>query len=203
MATKPDDQGPLKGCTATDCRDCQVADDLVCHYTTGQLVRFLLLSLPGFILGGIGLWAAGAVWLAVWIGLAVAFFMFIEIRVMCSHCPHYGQPGSSLSCWANYGAPKLWTYRPGPMSGPEKTVFFGGFAVIWGLPAVVMLARADWIYLVLFLAATAVFFVALAAGYCSRCQNLACPLNRVPESTRRAYFDGHPDEARAWGRGAD
>ena len=29
----------------------------------------------------------------------------------------------TLKCWANYGSPKLWKYRPGPMSLAEKTVF--------------------------------------------------------------------------------
>ncbi|GAJ20475.1 unnamed protein product, partial [marine sediment metagenome] len=23
---------------------------------------------------------------------------------------------NTLKCWANYGSPKLWKYRPGPMS---------------------------------------------------------------------------------------
>ena len=56
-------------------------------------------------------------WMTVFtIALCVGFFGFIETRVLCSHCPHYAEEGASLRCWANYGSPKLFKYRPGPMS---------------------------------------------------------------------------------------
>jgi hypothetical protein len=51
--------------------------------------------------------------------IARGCFGLLEIRVMCSHCPHYAEAGRLLKCWANYGSPKLWAYRPGPMCRME------------------------------------------------------------------------------------
>jgi hypothetical protein len=74
-------------------------------------------------------------WLLIpWLTMIIGYFGFIEIRVMCSHCPHYAESDSSLKCWANYGSPKIWKYRPEPMSFIEKAIFLGGFAIIWGYP---------------------------------------------------------------------
>ncbi len=37
-----------------------------------------------------------------------------------------------LKGWANYGMPKLWKYRPGPMTFWEKVIFCTGFGLVWG-----------------------------------------------------------------------
>ena len=39
--------------------------------------------------------------LAVWLGLAVLFFGYVEVLILCSHCPHY-EGGSTLRCHANW-----------------------------------------------------------------------------------------------------
>lgn len=75
----------------------------------------------------------------IWIIFTFSYFGLIEIRVMCSHCPHYAEPEiKSLKCWTNYGSPKLWKYRPGPMSIIEKTIFIAGFLIML-LPLVFIL----------------------------------------------------------------
>lgn len=91
----------------------------------------------------------------------IAFFGFIEIRVMCSHCPHYAESPTSLKCWANYGSPKLWQYRPGPMSLVEKAVFFIGFAIVWGYPALLLMTGKQLFLLLVYSMTTTGFFLTL------------------------------------------
>ncbi len=127
----PDSSVPIATCDASGCEGCRAAESVQCHFGPGDLIHFYLISLPVFLVGGAGILAVGMVPLLIWIGVLVAFFGFIEIRVMCSHCPHYAEEGSTLRCWANYGSPTLWKYRPGPMSTAENRVripsrFLGG-----------------------------------------------------------------------------
>ena len=107
---------PIATCRAADCADCPVADSIHCHFRPVDLAHFLLVCLPTFLVGGAGVLSVGLIPLLIWVAVFVAFFGFIEIRVLCSHCPHYTEKGSTLGCWANHGSPKLWKYRPGPMS---------------------------------------------------------------------------------------
>jgi len=126
------------------------------------------------------------------------FFGFVEIRVMCSHCPHYAEEGSSLKCWANHGSPKLWKYRPGPMSTAENIVFFGGIVAVWGYPLPFFFVGGLWFLLGLYILLSAGFFVTLKMFLCSQCMNFACPLNGVPEPVRNRFFDRNPLVADAW-----
>jgi hypothetical protein len=132
------------------------------------------------------------------VAIIVAFFGFIEIRVMCSHCPHYAENGSSLGCWANHGSPKLWKYRPGPMSTTENLAFFGGLVVVWGYPVTFFIIGGLWFLLILYVFLTTSFFVTLKMFLCSKCINFACPLNGVPEKTRLKFFERNSSVGRAW-----
>lgn len=105
--------------------------------------HFLFISLPPFLLGGAGIYFVNGWMLIPWILFVIAFFGFIEIRVMCSHCPHYAEEEKSLKCWANYGSPKLWDYRPGPMTLIETVVFFGGFVIVGGYPLLFLLMSSQ------------------------------------------------------------
>jgi len=189
---------PIQTCRADTCDDCVVHPSIHCHFKLKDLVHFLLISLPPFLLGGLGLYNQ-SVWLLVfWILIVIAFFGFVEIRVMCSHCPHYAETGTSLKCWANYGAPKLWKYRPGPMSILEKIVFFSGFVIVWGYPLVVLVLSGQWFLFLVYIIATAGFFMTLINFLCVQCMNFACPLNRVAEDTRREFFIQNPMVGKAW-----
>jgi hypothetical protein len=150
------------------------------------------------LVGGAGILAAGWVPLVAWIGIIISFFGFIEIRVMCSHCPHYAEEGSTLKCWANYGAPKLWKYRPRPMSTAENVVFFAGLAAVFGYPLGSFVAGGRWFLLVLYLLVTTGFAVSLKRFLCSQCMNFACPLNGVPEPVRQLFWARHPLIREAW-----
>ena len=189
---------PIATCDAAACEACPVSNSVQCHFGPGDLLHFYLISLPVFLVGGAGILSSGWIPLIAWIGIIISFFGFIEIRVMCSHCPHYADEGSTLQCWANYGAPKLWKYRPGPMSTAENAVFFAGLAAVFGLPLWFLVAGGLWFLLVLYALVAAAFAVSLKRFLCSRCMNFACPLNGVPRSTRELFWARNPLIREAW-----
>ncbi len=194
----PDPSIPIATCRASDCAACPVADSVHCHFRPAELAHFLLICLPTFLVGGAGVLAVGLTPLVIWIAIIVGFFGFVEIRVLCSHCPHYAEKGATLGCWANHGSPKPWKYRPGPMSTAERAVLLGGFAVVWGYPLPFFVAGGLWFLLALYLLLDAGFFLTLKTFLCSQCMNFACPLNSVPDATRALFFARNPSVARAW-----
>ena len=191
---------PILTCKLSSCDDCTIYNNLHCHFRLKDWIHFLLIAFPPFLLGGAGIYHVAGWLLIPWIIFVVAFFGFIEIRVMCSHCPHYAEPVSSLKCWANYGSPKLWKYRPGPMSVTEKIIFFGGFALVWGYPLLLLILSKQLFLLAVYLMTTSGFFMTLVNFMCSQCMNFACPLNRIEEKIRSQFIDRYPSVAEAWGK---
>jgi hypothetical protein len=149
------------------------------------------------LLGGAGIYNISGWLLLVWVIFVISFFGFIEIRVLCSHCPHYAEPGKSLKCWANYGSPKIWKYRSEPMTNSEKFVLFGGFLIVWGYPLLFLVYGYQLFLLIVFSLTTGGFFLTLKTFLCSQCMNFACPLNSVNEETRDEFFIRNPSVAKA------
>lgn len=190
---------PLSTCSAESCQGCPVRGRLVCHFRGRDLARFFLFALPPFIIGGAGIARINGWQLIPWIAGCLGFFLLVEIRVMCSHCPHYAEPGTrSLQCWANYGAPKFWTCRPGPMSRTETGIFYSGLIPVAAYPAVFLVAGSQWLLLALFAASVAVTGGLMTLTMCPHCMNFACPLNRVEAQTRGLFFARNPVVAEAW-----
>lgn len=192
---------PIVTCAAETCDGCPVRETLHCHFTARDLTQFLLMVLPAFVAGGAGIWAVNAWFLLGWLALFVGYFLLLEIRVMCSHCPHYAEAGSTLQCWANYGAPRLWKYRPGPMSRWETFWFFAVGLVVLGYPLVFLVAGGQWLLLVLYGLSAAAAGATMQLYMCAHCMNFACPLNRVGEAERQAFFARNPGVAEAWAQG--
>jgi hypothetical protein len=189
---------PIATCTATSCEDCPAGRLVHCHFRGRELAHFFSMMLPPFVAGGAGIAHVGWVWLLPWAAIVVGYFLFLEIRVMCSHCPHYAEPGTTLKCWANYGAPKLWAYRPGPMSAAERFLFGAGLLAVLGYPFAFLLASAQWLLLALFALTTIAAGATLKMFLCTQCMNFACPLNATGEEARRAFFARNPRVAQAW-----
>ena len=142
---------PIATCTAESCEDCPAGRLVHCHFRGRELAHFLTTMLPPFVIGGAGIVARwSGWWLLPWAALVLGYFGLLEIRVMCSHCPHYAEPGNSLKCWANYGSPKLWKYRPGPMSKMETFWFFAGLDAVLGYPLAFLLLGGQWFLLLLY-----------------------------------------------------
>lgn len=189
---------PIAACTAETCQDCPAGYQVQCHFTGRDLAHFLLNAMPPFLIGGVAIARLNPWLLLPWLLLAMGYFGLLEIRVMCSHCPHYAEEGSSLKCWANYGSPKLWTYRPGPMSHMETFWFFSGMAIVLAYPLAFILLGAQWLLLVLYLATFLSAGVNLKMAFCTHCMNFACPLNATRDEARRAFFERNPQVAQAW-----
>ena len=195
-----DPSKPIVTCVASDCTDCPVEGVVHCHFRPKELAHFLLICFPGFVIGGAGILAFGTWPLAVWIAIIIGLFGLLEIRVMCSHCPHYAEDGPTLGCWANHGSPKLWKYRPGPLSALERSTFFGGLVVVLGYPLPLLTIDEQWFLLALYVLTNAAFFVTLKPFLCSQCMNFACPLNSVSEAARDLFFQRNPSVAGHWGK---
>lgn len=200
-----DPSKPIATCVSEICNVCPVGETLHCHFSLRDLIHFLLIASPSFLVGGAGIYHRNGWMLILWLIMVVGYFGFIEIRVMCSHCPHYAEPGSSLKCWANYGSPKIWKYRPGPMTLIEKIVFLGGFVVVWGYPLFFLIPGHQWFLLIVYVLTVAAFFMTLKTFFCSQCINFACPMNTVQDEVRRLFFERNPEVAKAfnlnWGAG--
>jgi len=193
-----DPDKPIATCISETCDNCTVSKALHCHFTLRDLIHFLLIASPPFLLGGAGVYHINGWMLILWLSLIIGYFGFVEIRVMCSHCPHYAEEGTTLKCWANYGSIKIWKYRPGPMTSWEKTIFFIGFALVWGYPISFLISGVQYFLLIVYLLTVAGFFMTLRTFLCSQCINFACPLNTVKNDVRKEFFERNPDVAEAW-----
>jgi hypothetical protein len=187
-----DPEKPLATCMAESCRGCSVSEELHCHFRPRDLIHFLLISAPSFLLGGVGICRVSGWLVAPWSLMIIGYFGFLEIRVMCSHCPHYAEPGRTLKCWANYGAMKSWRYRPGPMSVVEKSLFLAGLIIVFGYPPAFMLLGGEWFLLIVYGVVVAGYFVTVRMFLCTQCINFACPLNRVDDGTRAQFLERNP-----------
>ena len=161
------------------CNNCEGNSDKDDQFSYGQLLLFYTIALPSFIVGVIGLYSFSYIFLISWGLFCVVFFLVIEIRVLCSHCPNYNKSEFFIRCRANIGAPKLWKYRPKSMNIIEKIIMLAGFAIVWGSPAIVIAYRAQWLFFGIYLTTVIFFFIILGYRFCSKCANLTCPLNRV------------------------
>lgn len=194
-----DPEKPLYTCKEENCDGCQVSGKLVCHFNGKQLGLFLSMFIPLFILGGYAVFTFNIPVFIGWLLFIFLFFGLIEIRVMCSHCPHYAEPSiKKLQCWANYGSPKLWTYRPGPMSVMETIIFFLGFIIILFPPAIFFGLQDRFWLMGIYLLSLIVAFGLLHVFFCSRCINFACPLNAVRKNEREEFFDKNPIVKEFW-----
>lgn len=194
-----DPNQPLHTCIEKSCSNCDVSNDLNCHFHLGQLIRFLICAFPPFIIAGIGIYLFNPVLLLPWIIMIISYFGFIEIRVMCSHCPHYAEPEiRTLKCWANYGSPKLWRYHPGPMSLIEKFIFFLGLILIIIYPYIFLFLSRNFITLILYSITVFISLWALNNFLCVQCINFACPFNRVKNNIREKFFNKNPRVGDAW-----
>jgi hypothetical protein len=199
-----DPNKPIFTCERSSCDGCDGKNKVTCHFTQAHLIKFLLIALPAFILGGIGAYLYAWWALVIFIASAPLYFGFLEIRAMCSHCPHYAEPSTkTLTCWANYGSPKIWKYRPGPMNFWEKVLFFSGMFAVFFIPTLFMMLSSRFILLTVYLIYTAFAFTMLLTFLCTKCMNFACPFNRTKDDARKNFFDNNPDVKKAWENKSD
>ncbi len=197
-------RNPYNICTfrpVSECKDCTIAGRLKCRLCAGELIQFLALFACFFIPALVGMIAGGYGWyLTGWFAFMIVFFGFWEIRILCSHCPYYAQEGPVLHCIANYGCPKFWKFRPGPMTNPEKGQLFCGLLVLFGYPFPFMFIAGQWILLSASVMGGTIFFMILNKYTCTQCINFSCPLNSVPKPLVDEYLRRNPVMREAWER---
>ena len=202
MARQGEMNNPYNICglrPVSDCKDCPIAGRLKCRFRRGDLFHFIGLFLLAFVAASVGMILSGYGWyLFGWAGLAIIFFGFREIRILCSHCPYYAEKGSTLRCIANYGCPKFWKYHPGPIGKSEKIQFVIGLVIMLGYPFPFMILGGQFILSILTACGLMIFWGALLRYTCSKCVNFSCLLNRVPKDVVDEYLGRNPVMRKAW-----
>lgn len=192
-------QKPLVTCSQESCDGCDIRDKILCVADWKDIMDFGVLVMVYFIPVVAGM-IIGQFWtgLLVWIVLGLFYFGYFEARVLCRHCPHYGEPGFFLRCHANYGLPKIPRFDSKPMSKYEQAAWliYTGVLILWFVPFFVM--SGQW--LLLLIASWGLFAAVWTINrtQCTRCYNLSCPVNRVPDDVREKFFEKYPIIAEAW-----
>ena len=223
MSESSDDKPlTLKNCIAdenSNCIECELNGELICfvdkkfanQFTIGN-ITYRVLAIMIFILSGllIGHW-----WMLIsYVSILLLTFVIIEPRLLCSHCPFYEKEGKCLKCWALRGMPKLWKYRPEPISRTEKTIMlvFGTYidlfpfvGMIWGIihfgynvDENLVKGIGLVITSVLFLVVVAYFSKVLLGNNCKKCANFSCAMNKVPKEVIDSFLNKNPKMKDAW-----
>ena len=212
----------LRNCIAkedSNCIECELKGELICFvdkkfankFTVGNIL-YRLLAFGIFVFSGflIGHW-----WMLIsYVSILFITFVFIEPRLLCSHCPFYEKEGKCLRCWALRGMPKLWKYRPEPINKTERILMliFGSFidlfpflGSIWGIVYFFMNIEGNVAFGVGIIICTVLFLI--VAGYfskvllgfaCKKCANFSCAMNKVPKKIINKYIEKNPAMKDAW-----
>jgi len=212
----------LENCIAdekSNCIECELGGELICFvnksfankFTLGNIL-YRIFALIILIFSGllIGQW-----WMLISYGIVLLLtFTIIEPRLLCSHCPFYEKEGRFLKCWALRGMPKLWQYRPGPISRTERylMLIFGSFidlfpfvGVIWGIIYYafnptnnLVLGIGIIISSSLFIILAIYFGKIIMGSCCTRCTNFSCAMNKVPKKIINKFLEKNQQIKEAW-----
>ncbi|MFX1533052.1 MAG: hypothetical protein ACFFDI_02345 [Promethearchaeota archaeon] len=206
------------------CAECDLEGRLICKVDKKFANKFLFLNLSYRLLAIGALILAGLIvnqWWMLITYIAVTFLTFfvLEPRLLCSHCPFYALEGKFLRCWALRGMPKLWKYRPEPISSKERKLMLllGIFVDLF--PFLVIAYGLVWFFGMFFLFQTrgnlfvlggliiiSIAFTTLAyylnkllQGYaCKHCANFSCAMNKVPDDIIQKFLDKNLTMKTAW-----
>jgi len=62
-----DPEKPLKTCQEQSCDNCNVKEELNCHFNYDQLIKFLISVFPAILVGGIGIYFYSPLFLIPWL----------------------------------------------------------------------------------------------------------------------------------------
>jgi hypothetical protein len=217
------DRNPYHLCTldpASACDDCENNNVLDCKLNRKQTVVTSLVIYSFIAISVLGLFLIGRItgewWmLVVFIVFVVLFFIVIEPRITCSHCPYYAEARVRFNCPGNMLTPKLWKYHPEPINKYEQAgtligfIFFGAFPVFTELYGLWFLLSEGFhigdtsvLELLVILAATisliAILYAIFLLVFCRKCVNFSCQFNRVPKPIAERYISANPVMMEAW-----
>jgi len=181
---------------------------IVSHLLEGS---FIIMALMGTGLTSILL---GSLWPVLLFSIfSASFFLVIQPRITCSHCPYYAEDRMFLHCTENHFSPKIWRYHPEPISRGEKISTVIGFTFLGAYPLIVELygvyvfwmSNPDLVSLLgvvgIFVGTMltlALFYVVFFLFYCPHCVNFSCVFNRVPKEYVHRYLKLNPVMKKAW-----
>jgi len=211
-----------KNCIAdenSNCAECEIEGELICFVEKKFANRFILgniayriFAISILVFSGlmIGHW-----WMLIsYVIILLVTFLVLEPRLLCSHCPFYEKEGKCLKCWALRGMPKLWKYRPGPITKVEKVIMliFGSFidifpfvGAVWGL-IFFGLNYSEYLFAgiplvictFLFMVIAGYFSRVLLGNACKKCANFSCSMNKVPKEIVDKFLKKNPRMKEAW-----
>ena len=154
------------------------------HSAKDRLYWNFLNVIP-FLVGSIAIARDSLKWVAVYIGIALFFFLVVEFRFACTHCLYYIRSKGCVKCMMLSGVPKIFKARPGPPSSFEKAVTVLGALPMFLFP-VYWLIR-DPLLLGTYIVSWTLFFLTARRYECVRCINFECPMNRVPADVKNEF----------------
>jgi hypothetical protein len=211
-----------KNCIAdenSNCVECEIEGALICFVDKKFANKFILGNILYRLLGISILVFAGFMigqwWMVIsYAAVVIVTFTIVEPRLLCSHCPFYEKKGKCLRCWALRGMPKMWSYRPEPISKAEKRIMliFGSFidlfpfvGIVWGLIVFgltytenlfpgISLVIASFLFMVI----AGYFSRVLLGNTCKRCANFSCSMNKAPKELLEKFLQKNPKMREAW-----
>jgi len=220
---KTEDRNPYHLCTLdpnSDCDTCKNNKVLDCKLNRKQTLVTSLVIYSFIAVSAFGLFLVGTITQAWWMLIifavfVVVFFLVIEPRITCSHCPYYAEKRFRFNCPGNMLTPKLWKYHPEPMNKYEQFgtlvgfIFFGAFPIfselygIWVLYTEgLTITDLQLLELLVIFLATVILISALYAVFllvfCKKCVNFSCQFNKVPKPVADRYIKGNPVMKEAW-----
>lgn len=214
-------KNPYSICTWDEenaCLECEIEGKLICKTDKPFRKNFILRHLTFRGTAFLGLIIIGAFlnnwWLTIVYAIGVFLnFAIIEPRFLCSHCPFYAEKGFILHCNTLYGLPKLWKYRPGPITKTEKVIqiISGGFvdmfpivAFIYGI-IIMFTGSATSTERIALIGITIILILLMIqlnkliqSEVCPKCPNFSCAMNKVPKSLRDSYIKRNPIMKEKW-----
>jgi hypothetical protein len=143
------------------------------------------LNLLPFLVGSISIARDSIKWVAVYIGIALFFFLVIELRFVCTHCFYYIRSKGCVKCMMFSGVPKIFKDRPGFHTPFEKIIIVLGVFSVFLFP-VYWLFR-DPLLLGAYVISWGLFFFTVWRYGCIRCINFEFPVNRAPAEMRSDF----------------
>lgn len=202
-----------------ECETCELQGVLICDFSRKEILSFVIgntsyrvVSIVIFFITGL---LIGQPWMMFAYGSLVALtFLFIEPRLLCSHCPFYMKEGKYLKCGGLWGMPKLWKYHPTPINQIERvTILIIGtlidlgplIGVILGLIAFFIQPQENLFLGISLVLTSLVFFglmyyfsKVLLGNRCKRCPNFSCAMNKVSQETINIFLQKNPSMQKAW-----
>lgn len=140
------------------------------------------LNLLPFLVGSIAIARDSLKWVAVYIVIALFFFLIIEFHFFCTHRFYSIRNKGRVKCTVLPGVPKIFKDRPGSHKSFEKAITALGALPVFLFP-VYWLVR-DPVLLGAYIIVWTLFFFTVRRYGCVKCINFECPVNRVPAEMR-------------------